>query len=101
MKAHILLDGTWGGRRADGRSLACICMLEFGVHAEARWEPCYAGSYRATIDPVAIIFELVVNFGRDEDAVAAATDELEQHPSVEARGMQLRYATLLGAAPIR
>lgn len=39
------------------------------MQAEARWEPCYAGSYRATIDPVAIIFELVVNFGRDEDAV--------------------------------
>jgi len=38
---------------------------------------------------VAVIFELVVNFGRDEDAVAAATHELEQHPTVEVRGVQL------------
>jgi hypothetical protein len=55
VKAHVLLDVTWGGRRADGRSVACICMLEFGVQAEAPWEPCYADSYRATIDPVAVI----------------------------------------------
>jgi hypothetical protein len=34
-------------------------------------------------------FELVVNFGRDADAVAAATAELEQHPAVETRGVQL------------
>jgi hypothetical protein len=36
--------------------------------------------------------------GRDEDAVAAATDELEQHPSVEARSQQRpdRGAVLYG-----
>jgi hypothetical protein len=38
---------------------------------------------------VAIIFELVVNFLRDEEAVAAATDELARHPTVEVRGAQL------------
>jgi hypothetical protein len=38
-----------------------------------------------------------VNFGRDEDAVAAATDELEQHPSVEARGMQMPGMTQIVA----
>jgi len=38
---------------------------------------------------MAIIFELVVNFGRDEAAVAAATDELDRHPTVEVRGVRL------------
>jgi len=46
-------------------------------------------SYSAMIQSVGIIFELVVSFGRDEEAVAAATDELEQHPTVEVRGVQL------------
>lgn len=39
---------------------------------------------------MAVVFELVVNFGRDESAVAAANDELERHSVVEVRGTQLR-----------
>jgi hypothetical protein len=38
---------------------------------------------------MAIIFELVVNFGLDEDAVADATEELDRKPTVEVRGVQL------------
>lgn len=36
-----------------------------------------------------IFFELVVNFGLAEEAVASATDVLERHPTVEVRGVQL------------
>ena len=38
---------------------------------------------------MAIIFELVVNFGLDDDAVADATEELDRKPTVEVRGVQL------------
>jgi len=43
----------------------------------------------ATTYPMAIIFELVVNFGLDDDAVADATEELDRMPTVEVRGVQL------------
>jgi hypothetical protein len=39
---------------------------------------------------MAIVFELVVNFGRDEEAVAAATGELDRHPQIELRDTPLR-----------
>jgi hypothetical protein len=38
---------------------------------------------------MAIIFELVVNFGLDDDAVADATEELDRKATVEVRGVQL------------
>jgi hypothetical protein len=38
---------------------------------------------------MAIVFELVVNFGRDEEAVAAATGELDRHPQIELRDTPL------------
>jgi hypothetical protein len=38
---------------------------------------------------LAIIFELVVNFGLHDDAVAEATEELDRKPTVEVRGVQL------------
>jgi hypothetical protein len=38
---------------------------------------------------VAVVFELVVNFGRDEEAVAAATEELDRHPAIELRDTPL------------
>lgn len=38
---------------------------------------------------MAVIFELVVNFGRDEEALTAATGELERQSSIEVRGVQV------------
>jgi hypothetical protein len=38
---------------------------------------------------MAVVFELVVNFGQDELAVSAAEEELERFPPVEVRGMPL------------
>ena len=38
---------------------------------------------------MAVVFELVVNFGQDEMSVSAAEEELERHPPVEVRGTPL------------
>jgi hypothetical protein len=38
---------------------------------------------------MAIIFELVVNFGLHDDAVVDATEELDRKPTIEVRGVQL------------
>ena len=38
---------------------------------------------------MAIIFELVVNFGLHDDAVAHATEELDRKPAIEVRDVQL------------
>jgi hypothetical protein len=38
---------------------------------------------------MAVVFELVVNFGQDELSVSAAKEELERHPPIEVRGTPL------------
>ena len=50
-------------------------------------------SHPVTIDGWGSSFELVVNFGRDEDALQAATDELERRPTVQVRDLHVPLST--------